>query len=212
MPFSDRRSAGRELGLALADLDPTSPVVLGLPRGGVPVAFEVAVRLDCPLDVLVVRKIGLPYQRELAMGSVGEGGIVVRNEDVIQLADVDEETFARVLEGERREVEDRLQLYRANAPAVEVESRTAIVVDDGLATGSTALAAIEVLLARRAGSVWLAVPVAPRDTTSKLRRVADEVVVLETPRHFGAVGAWYSDFSQTSDSEVRSLLEESRLR
>lgn len=206
MPFADRRSAGRELGHAVADLKPASPVVLGLPRGGVPVAFEVADRLDCPLDVLVVRKIGLPYQRELAMGSVGEGGIVIRNDDVIALAGIDEPAFNRVLESEQRELEARLRLYRADAPAIEVESRTAIVVDDGLATGSTALAAIEVLRARRAGSVWLAVPVAPRDTAAKVREVADEVVILETPRHFGAVGAWYSDFSQTSDSEVRALL------
>ncbi len=212
MPFADRRSAGRELGNAVADLKPASPVVLGLPRGGVPVAFEVAHRLDCPLDVLVVRKIGLPYQRELAMGSVGEGGMVIRNDDVIALAGIDEPTFNRVLEGEQRELEARLRLYRADAPAIEVESRTAIVVDDGLATGSTALAAIEVLRARRAGSVWLAVPVAPRDTAAKVKAVADEVVILETPRHFGAVGAWYSDFSQTSDSEVRALLADSRLR
>lgn len=212
MPFADRRSAGRELALAVADLKPTIPIVLGLPRGGVPVAYEVAERLDCPLDVLVVRKIGLPYQRELAMGSVGEGGIVIRNEDVIDLVGVDEKTFNRVLESEQRELEASLLQYRAEAPAFEVESRTAIVVDDGLATGSTALAAIEVLRARKADSVWVAVPVAPRDTAAKVRKVADEVVILETPRHFGAVGAWYSDFSQTSDSEVGSLLAESRLR
>ncbi len=212
MPFADRRSAGRELGQAVADLQPNSPVVLGLPRGGVPVAFEVAHRLGCPLDVLVVRKLGLPYQRELAMGSVGEGGIVIRNDEVIGLTGIDEETFSRVLEREQRELDERLRLYRAEAPAVEVESRTSIIVDDGLATGSTALAAIEVLRARNAESVWLAIPVAPRDTAAKVREAADEFVVLETPRHFGAVGAWYSDFSQTSDSEVGSLLAESRLR
>ncbi len=187
-------------------------MVLGLPRGGVPVAFEVAHRLGCPLDVLVVRKIGLPYQKELAMGSVGEGGIVIRNDDVIALTGIDDESFDRVLESEQLELEKRVRLYRAESPAVEVASRTAVVVDDGLATGSTALAAIEVLRARQARAVWLAVPVAPRDTVARVRRVADEVVVLETPRHFGAVGAWYGDFSQTSDSEVRSLLAESRLR
>lgn len=212
MTFADRRSAGVELGRAVADLDPSNPVVLGLPRGGVPVASEVARQLDCPLDVLVVRKIGLPYQRELAMGSVGEGGVVIRNEDVIGLARVDEKTFERALLAEQQELKERVRLYRAEAPAVEIESRTAIVVDDGLATGSTALAAIEVLRARAAGSVWLAVPVAPRDTAEKMRGLADEVVILETPRHFGAVGAWYGDFSQTSDSEVRTLLAESRLR
>ena len=188
------------------------PVVLGLPRGGVPVAFEVARRLGCQLDVLVVRKIGLPYQRELAMGSVSEGGVVIRNEEVIDLAGVDERMFERVLQAERQELDERVRLYRAEAPAVEIVSRTAIVVDDGLATGSTALAAIEVLRVRGAESVWLAVPVAPRDTAAKVRDVADNVVILETPRHFGAVGAWYGDFSQTSDSEVQALLAESRLR
>ena len=212
MPFADRRSAGVELGRAVAELDPSNPVVLGLPRGGVPVAYEVARELDCPLDVLVVRKVGLPYQRELAMGSVGEGGVVIRNDDVIGLAGVDDKTFERALMAEQRELSQRLGIYRAEAPAVEIESRTAIVVDDGLATGSTALAAIAVLRARPAEAVWLAVPVAPRDTAGKVRDVADQVVILETPRHFGAVGAWYGDFSQTSDAEVRALLAESRLR
>ena len=175
-------------------------------------AYEVARELGCPLDVLVVRKIGLPFQRELAMGSVGEGGVVIRNENVIRLGGVDDKTFEEVLEAEQQELRKRLGIYRAEAPAVEIESHTAIVVDDGLATGSTALAAIEVLRARRAESVWLAVPVAPRDTAARVREVADEVVILETPRHFGAVGAWYGDFSQTSDAEVRALLAESRLR
>lgn len=187
-------------------------MVLGLPRGGVPVAFEVAKVLECPLDVLIVRKVGLPYQRELAMGSIGEGGVIVRNEDVMRLAGVDEATFQSAAADERSELSRRVEMYRSEADAVEVDERTAIVVDDGLATGSTARAAIEVLRKRGTAEVWLAVPVAPRDTAELMRTVADRVVTIETPRHFGAVGAWYRDFTQTSDDEVRSLLAESRLR
>ena len=212
MPFENRRSAGRQLGRAIAGLQPSNPVVLGLPRGGIPVAFEVAAELGCPLDVLVVRKVGLPYQRELAMGSVAEGGVVIRNEEVIRLGGVDDETFDTAVEAKRRELERRVQMYRAEAEAVDPEGRTAIVVDDGLATGSTARAAIEVMKERDAAGVWLAVPVAPGDTAAEMQDIADRVVILETPRRFGAVGAWYRDFSQTSDEEVRSLLAQSRLR
>ena len=175
-------------------------------------AFEVSGQLQCPMDVLVVRKVGMPYQRELAMGSVAEGGVVVRNDEVIRLAGVDDEAFDAAVEAERRELERRVQTYRSEADAVDPAGRTAIVVDDGLATGSTARAAMEVVRERDPAGVWLAVPVAPRDTAAELREIADRVVILETPRRFGAVGAWYRDFSQTSNEEVRSLLSESRLR
>ncbi len=212
MTFADRHSAGEELGRAVARLEPEEPVVLGLPRGGVPVAYEVARELGCPLDVLVVRKIGVPMQPELAMGSVGEGGVVVRNEDVIQIARVDDETFERVLESEKQELEGRLRMYRSEARPIDVEGRTVIVVDDGLATGSTARAALQVLKERDAREIWLAVPVAPSDTAEDMASIADRLVTLQTPRRFGAVGAWYRDFSQTSDQEVRSLLSRSRLR
>lgn len=212
MTFADRHSAGEELGRAVARLEPEEPVVLGLPRGGVPVAYEVARELGCPLDVLVVRKIGVPMQPELAMGSVGEGGVVVRNEDVIRIARVDDETFERVLEAEKQELESRLRMYRSEARPIDVEGRTVIVVDDGLATGSTARAALQVLKERDARAVWLAVPVAPSDTAEDMASIADRLVTLQTPRRFGAVGAWYRDFSQTSDQEVRSLLSRSRLR
>lgn len=164
------------------------------------------------MDVLVVRKVGLPYQRELAMGSIGEGGVVIRNEEVIRLGGVDDETFDSAVRAERRELQRRVEMYRSQADAVDLEGCTAIVVDDGLATGSTARAAIQVVRARDTAEVWVAVPVAPRDTAEEMERLADRVVVLETPRRFGAVGAWYRDFSQTSDEEVRSLLSESRLR
>lgn len=164
------------------------------------------------MDVLVVRKVGLPYQRELAMGSVGEGGVVIRNEDVIRLGRVDGEAFDAAVGGERTELERRVRMYRSDADAIDLEGRTAIVVDDGLATGSTARAAIEVLRKGNPAEIWLAVPVAPRDTAEQMQEIADHVVILEMPRRFGAVGAWYRDFSQTSDDEVRALLSESRLR
>jgi putative phosphoribosyl transferase len=199
------------LGEAVAGLNPYAPVIYSLPRGGVPVGFEVARVLGCPLDVLLVRKLGVPFQRELAMGALGEDGTVVRNEDVISLAGIDEPTFRSVVDAETDELERRLASYREIAPAIEPEGRTAIVVDDGLATGSTALAAVSVLGRQRAASVWLAVPVAPRDSVRKLEQQADRVVVLSEPRNFGAVGYWYDDFGQTSDDEVRDLLSRSRL-
>lgn len=212
MTLADRRSAGERLGRAVAHLDPRDPVVLGLPRGGVPVAYEVARVLDCPLDVLVVRKVGVPFQPELAMGSVGEGGAVVRNEEVISMAGVDEDAFDRVLRSELEELDRRVKMYRSEASPVELSGHTVIVVDDGLATGSTARAALRVLQERDAAEVWLAVPVAPADTAEEMESIADRVIVLESPRPFGAVGAWYRDFSQTADDEVRALLSESRLR
>jgi putative phosphoribosyl transferase len=211
MRYRDRRHAGALLGARVADLHPRDPVVLALPRGGVPVAYEVARALDCPLDVLVVRKIGVPRQRELAMGAIAEGGVVVRNEDVIDLAGVSEEEFESVVKAETLELEKRLTSYREKALPVSPEGRTAIVVDDGLATGSTALAGVQVLHRKGAAAVWLAVPVAPPGSLGDLEALTDSLVVLSRPRGFGAVGAWYRDFTQTSDEEVGALLEESRL-
>lgn len=208
--FADRPEAGRALGEALAALDPPDPLVLALPRGGVPVAFEVAAKLGCPLDLLVVRKLGVPFQPELAMGAVSEGGVVVRNREVISAARVDESAFARVVDRETAELDRRAATYRRAVPSLDPEGMTAVIVDDGLATGSTARAGVEVARAKRVAEVWVAVPVAPRDTASAMEAVADRVVVLEAPRYFGAVGAWYRDFSQTSDEEVRALLAEAR--
>lgn len=185
-------------------------MVYALPRGGVPVAHEVAAALDRPLDVLVVRKLGVPFQRELAMGAIAEGDVVIRNEDVIDLARVGEGAFQKVVEEETVELESRLSVYRERVDAIDPAGRTAIVVDDGLATGSTALAAVQVLKRRGAAAVWLAVPVAPRGTLGDLEELADRIVVLLRPRHFGAVGAWYGDFAQTSDEEVLTLLGQTR--
>jgi predicted phosphoribosyltransferase len=211
MRFEDRRHAGEMLGEAVAGLAPQRPVVYALPRGGVPVGFEVARILDCPLDVLVVRKVGVPFQPELAMGAIAEDGIVVRNEEVISVTGVGEEAFRAVVDAETQELDKRVAKYRERAPAVSAEGKTAIVVDDGLATGSTALAAVAVLKEKGANEIWLAVPVAPGDSVAKLEREADRVVVLSQPWNFGAVGYWYRDFGQTSDDEVRTLLSRSRL-
>lgn len=185
-------------------------MILALPRGGVPVAYEAAGILECPLDVLVVRKLGLPYQPELAMGAISEGGTVVRNRDLMATAGVDERTFARVVEMKRAELDRRVAAYRRAAAPLDLEGKTAIVTDDGLATGSTARAGVEVARAKKAAQVWVAVPVAPAETAEVMEGIADRLVVLETPSFFGAVGVWYRDFSQTSDEEVRALLAEAR--
>lgn len=211
MRYRDRSHAGEALGEAIAQLSPTDPVIYALPRGGVPVGFEVARMLGCPLDVLVVRKVGVPFQPELAMGAIAEGGVVVRNEEVIAAAGVGEDAFRAVVDSETAELARRVSSYREGAPAIPAKGKTAVVVDDGLATGSTAQAAVAVLQQLGAREIWLAVPVAPRGSLGPLERAADRVIVLSQPRSFGAVGYWYEDFGQTSDHEVRTLLARSRL-
>lgn len=212
MRFPDRRSAGGLLGKSLAELHPDHALVYALPRGGVPVGYEVARHLDCPLDVLVVRKIGVPYQPELAMGAIGEDGVVLRNDEVVALAGVDEAAFDAVVRAERRELARRVALYRGESGPLSPAGHTAILVDDGIATGSTALAGVAVLREMGAEQVWVAAPVAPPDTAEVLGRVAERVEILRRPQAFGAVGAWYRDFAQTRDEEVRDLLAESGLR
>ena len=206
MPFRDRREAGRRLAERLSGLRASAPLVLGLPRGGVPVAFEVAKALGAPLDVLVVRKLGVPFQPELGMGAVGEDGVRVLNPDVLRQAGVTETQLAAVEARERAEVEERAVRLRRGRPAIPLEGRTVVIVDDGLATGGTARAAVQVARARGADRVILAVPVAPPETVAALRRDADDVVAVETPEPFFAIGGWYSDFSPTSDQEVVELL------
>jgi predicted phosphoribosyltransferase len=184
-------------------------VVLALPRGGVAVGAEVADALGCPLDVLVVRKIGVPGHRELAMGALA-GGTVVRNDEVIASVGIDEATFDRVADQERAVARAREQAYRGVHETVPLTGRTAIVVDDGLATGATARAALTALRAReddRPARVVLAVPVAPPDTLDLLAELCDDVVCLRRPRDFFAVGAWYRDFTQVDDAEVERLLQ-----
>jgi putative phosphoribosyl transferase len=204
--FRDRRDAGQKLAVRLEHLRAEHPIVVGLPRGGVPVAFEVARALDAPLDVIVVRKLGVPFQPELGMGAIGEDGARVLNDDVVRLAHVSPAEIAAVEARERREVERRADMYRRGRPMVPLTGRTVIVVDDGIATGGTARAALEVARAHGARRVVLAVPVAPRESVAEMAAVADDVVALKTPTPFYAVGEWYAHFTQTSDDEVVALL------
>jgi putative phosphoribosyl transferase len=206
MPFADRREAGRRLAAELTRFGADRPVVLGLPRGGVPVAYEVARALDAPLDVLVVRKLGCPWQPELGLGAIGEGGVRLLNLDLIRRARVSAPALEAVARREGEELERRVQRYRRGRPVVDPSGRTVLLIDDGLATGFTARAGIEVMRRRGATRVVLAVPVAPPDTVAELAEVADEVVCLETPARFGSIGAFYADFSQTTDAEVAGLL------
>jgi putative phosphoribosyl transferase len=213
LPFPDRRAAGAALAAALlARPDDTAgdPVVVALPRGGVPVGAEVARALGAPLDVIVVRKLGVPHHPELAMGAIGEGAVRVLDRRVMASAAVTEQQLAAVEARERDELERRLTRLRGGHPAVRLAGRSAIVVDDGLATGSTARAAIAVVRAAGATRVVLAVPVAPPATASALEGVADAVVTVATPEPFAAVGQWYRDFRPTSDDDVVRLLSEAR--
>lgn len=213
MHFADRGDAGRRLAARLTHLAGRDAVVLGLPRGGVPVAAEVAAALGAPLDVLVVRKLGLPWQPELAMGAVaGVGGTVeeVRNEHVLRQVGVADEVFARVRDREVTELARRELAYRGERPATEVRDRTVVLVDDGLATGASMRAAVAAVRRQRPASVVVAVPVGSPDTCAALRAEVDEVVCVSEPRRFTAVGQAYADFRPTSDDEVRSALSGDR--
>ncbi|MFJ8611748.1 phosphoribosyltransferase family protein [Streptomyces sp. NPDC093675] len=207
MVFTDRLEAGRQLGERLRHLRGEDVVVLGLPRGGVPVAAEVARVLDGPLDVCLVRKLGVPFQPELGMGAIGEDGVRVINDAVVREARVTPFELAQVEEHEREVLERRGLRYRGGRPPVGVEGRTAVIVDDGVATGSTARAACRIARARRAARIVLAVPVAPQDWTARLGGEADELVALDTPVDFFAVGQFYIDFGQIGDEEVAACLE-----
>ncbi|WP_329286426.1 phosphoribosyltransferase family protein [Streptomyces sp. NBC_00691] len=210
MFFSDRTDAGRQLAARLGHLKGHDVVVLGLPRGGVPVAAEVADALDAPLDICLVRKLGVPQQPELAMGALGEGGVRVVNERVLHEAGVGARDLAAVEEREHAELDERARRYRGSRPSVPLEGRTVLVVDDGLATGATALAACRVVRARGAARIVLAVPVAPRGWTARLGGEADETVSVHAPELFYAIGQFYRDFTQTPDEEVVACLD--RLR
>ncbi len=206
MRFADRADAGRRLAQLLGDQSGPPPVVVALPRGGVPVAAEVARVLGAPLDVLVVRKLGHPQQPELGVGAVAEGGVTVLNDALLQRTRVDPAALASVEAREQEEVARRVARYRGDRPRVAVTGRAVILVDDGLATGFTARAAIEVLRRAGAASIVLAVPVAPPDTLSALRPLVEEVVCVHAPPEMWAIGQWYDDFTQTTDEEVARLL------
>jgi putative phosphoribosyl transferase len=212
MIFENRVQAGRALAARLEHLRGQDVVVLGLPRGGVPVAYEVAKELHLPLDVIVVRKLGVPSQPELAMGAVGEGGVVVVNEEVSRMIRINRDDFDRVEAHERKEVERRAKSFRGNRLGVSLQGRIALVIDDGIATGSTAQAACKVARASGAVKVILAVPVGASDSLRLLEKAADEIVCLYIPEMLYAVGEWYEDFSPTSDEEVVELLRDASLK
>ncbi|MFF1923282.1 phosphoribosyltransferase family protein [Streptomyces sp. NPDC058221] len=206
MLFSDRADAGQRLAEVLRPLAKSDPVVLGLPRGGVPVAFRVALELDAPLDVIVVRKLGVPHHPELGLGAIGEGGVRVISEDIVSRSRTSEADLAAVERAETAELLRRARAFRGDRPRIPLGGRSVVVVDDGIATGATALAACEVARAQGAARVALAVPVAPPDAAERLRGQVDELVCLSTPTRFSAVGEWYRDFGQTPDEEVVALL------
>jgi len=211
MRFHDRTDAGRQLAERLRGRTFVDPVVLALPRGGVPVAFEVAAALDAPLDVFVARKIGAPGQKELGIGAIAEGSDEVVASEVASMLDIDDHRLAELARRERVELERRVAQYR-DGPMVDVAGRDVVVVDDGLATGVTAEAALRALRTRRPRTLVLAVPVSAPDIASRLRAVADEVVCVHSPSDFRAVGLWYDVFDQTTDSEVSALLAKARSR
>lgn len=205
--FRDRRKAGQRLAAKLAAYANRPDVmVLALPRGGVPVAYEVARALHAPLDVFLVRKLGVPGHEELAMGAVATGGVRVLNEHVVNGLRIPNDVIDAVAQWEEQELKRREDLYRGDRPPPDVRGRTVILVDDGLATGATMLAAIKALRQQQPARIVVAVPTGAPDTCDQLRAVADEVICAITPEPFSAVGLWYEDFSQTTDEEVRELL------
>jgi putative phosphoribosyl transferase len=207
--FRDRREAGRRLADELQQFAGRPDViVLGLPRGGVPVAFEVATALHAPLDVFVVRKLGLPWHEELAMGALAHGGVRFLDEDLIRVARVSAEDIQRVTLAEQTELERRERLYRGTRPFPDLKGKTVILIDDGLATGASMRAAVTALRKEQPAQVIVAVPVAAPDTCDAFRAIADEIICAETPEPFQAVGLWYEDFSQTTDDDVHELLED----
>ncbi|WP_405820795.1 phosphoribosyltransferase family protein [Streptomyces sp. NBC_00838] len=208
MLFMDRRDAGHQLAASLGHLKGAGVVVLGLPRGGVPVAAAVAEALGAPLDVCLVRKLGVPFHQELGMGAIGEGGVRVVNDEVMRMTGVTDDELAGVEAHERQVLDSRARRYRGGRAPIGLAGRTVLVVDDGVATGSTARAACQIARARGAARIVLAVPVAPRDWAERLGTDADELVCPHTPRDFYAIGQFYLDFAQTDDDEVVACLAE----
>jgi putative phosphoribosyl transferase len=210
--FLDRRQAGRKLGQALLRFTREDPVVLALPRGGMPVGYEIARLLDAPLEVFIVRKIGIPACREVAMGAIASGGLQVLDGDLIRRLGIQPYAVDIVIKEEMRELARREERYGADSAPPVLRGRTAILVDDGLATGLTMKAAVRAARKQQPARIVVAVPVGARDAIRMLKEEADEVVCLRTPEPFVAVGLWYAQFGQTTDDEVRELAGRSRVR
>ena len=210
MRFINRSHAGKKLARLLDHLSGECTVVLGLPRGGIPVGFQVARRLSAPLEVLLVRKLGVPFQPELAMGAIGEGGIRITNERLSKRLGVSDAEIREVEIRERGQLARQAELFRRSRPAADLEGKTAVIVDDGIATGSTALAACPIARRLGAARIVMATPVAPREAPRLFEDAADEFVAVATPRRFAAIGFFYADFRPTTDREVIELLERAR--
>lgn len=208
--FKDRVDAGKQLAQALSKYKSEDLIVLAVPRGGVPVGFEVAKSLGAPLDLVVPRKIGAPDNPELAVGAVAEDGTVILNTDLVESLGISGDYIRDEAERQRGEIERRIKEYRGDRPLPDLRGKTVIIVDDGIATGATTAAAIESVRRRGAKQVVLAVPVAPPDVVTGLKEKADEVIALYTPRQFYAVGVHYKDFTQTSDKEVKTILQQAQ--
>lgn len=207
--FADRSHAGQLLARALRKYaDSPDVIILGLPRGGVPVAYEVAKRLHAPLDVMVVRKLGVPGWEELAMGAVASGGVRVINDDVVRGSNIPTESIERAAMAELQELHRREIAYRGHTGAPEVKDKTVILIDDGIATGSTIIAAVQALRQQGPARIVIGVPTAAADTCDKLAPMVDELITLIRPIYFHAVGQWYENFEQTTDAEVKQLLKE----
>jgi predicted phosphoribosyltransferase len=209
--FRDRSDAGRRLGEQLRrQRFSGAPIVLGLPRGGVPVAYEIAAALGAPLDVLIVRKLGAPFHPELAVGAIAHGGIAVYNDDLLAMLRLTPDSMQPIRAAEQKELARRERIYRGERPPPEIGGKSVILVDDGVATGATMVAAVRATRALEPREIIVAVPTSARESLARLEAVTDRVVVIETPEPYVAVGAWYKDFSQLTDDEVLAYLERSR--
>jgi putative phosphoribosyl transferase len=206
--FLNRREAGRELARQLLQYaDHSDVIILALPRGGVPVAYQVALALKAPLDVLIVRKLGLPGREELAIGAIASGGIQILNQDIVHALDIDQSIINSVLQQELQELARREESYRGNRPAPEIKDHTVIIIDDGLATGASMRAAVMGVRTQSPARIVVAVPAAAPQAIDLLQTEVDEIVYVIAPDPFDGVGKWYEDFSQTTDEEVSSLLD-----
>lgn len=207
--FADRKDAGEKLAQKLSEYTSAdNVVVLGLPRGGVPVAYEVAKAIRSPMDIFLVRKLGVPGQEELAMGAIASGGVRVLNDSLIDQLSITDKMLASVAAQEQQELERRERVYRGDNPHVELTDKKAILVDDGIATGASMKAAIEALRAHKPEKIIVAVPVSPPDTYMEIKEQVDEIVCIDTPQPFYGVGMWYDDFSQTTDEEVKEYMNQ----